>query len=121
MSQDDELRRLEREAASRDPEAVARLEAARLRAGLGRAHTGVWSYHDDDCRCVEGGLHCNRDDFVWSCCGACKKDSECSGAKLHPTHWSHPRYGETYDVHAGSRPAYRSNEEIRRISPESFE
>lgn len=121
MSQDDELRRLEREAASRDPEAVARLEAARLRAGLGRGHTGVWNYHDDDCRCVEGGLHCNRDGWVWSCCGACKHESECSAPNLHPTHWNHPKFTETQAGYDGLRPRYRSNEEIRRLSPESFE
>lgn len=40
-----------------------------------RTHAGSWNYHDDDCMCAMGGLHCNRDAYIWSCCGATRKDA----------------------------------------------
>jgi hypothetical protein len=122
MGQDDELRRLERAAAAGDQEAVGRLEAARHRAGLVRKHTGVWSRHDDDCRCIDGGIpYCNRDGWVWSCCGACKQQSECSAPNMHPTYWNHPKFSQThvsYDERL--RPEYLPDEELRRLAPEAF-
>lgn len=87
-----------------------------------RKHTGKYQYHDDDCWCVMGNNYCNRGGGVWSCCGACKKDSECSGDKMHPTYWNHPKFSQTVDGYNDNySPAYKSNEEIRKISPESFE
>jgi hypothetical protein len=121
---DEDLRQLERAAAAGDPAAAERLAAHRARVlrrpdGT-RAHHGAWSHHDDDCRCGEFDLHCNRDGFVWSCCGACKQDSECSGAALHPTHWRHPKSGQTHSGWEGVRPTYKSDAEIRAIAPEAF-
>ena len=86
-------------------------------------HTGTYSYHDDDCWCLMGDIkYCNRDGFVWSCCGSCKKDSECSGSNMHPTYWGHPKFTKTFDRYGDNlKPVYKSNEEIRLISPESFE
>ncbi len=85
-------------------------------------HTGSFDYHEDDCRCVEGGRHCNRDASCWSCCGACKEDSECSGTRLHPTHWQHPRFQQTVSGFDGRhRPTFKSNEAIRALAPESFD
>lgn len=81
-------------------------------------HSGRWIYHDDDCLC---GGPCNRNAYVWSCCGACKEDSECSGKQLHPTHWSHPKFFKTtsgYNSHG--RPNYLSNAEIRALAPDCF-
>jgi len=85
-------------------------------------HTGNYEYHDDDCWCVLGRPYCNRDGFVWSCCGACKEDSDCSGSKMHPTYWKHPEFNKTIDkFDASSKPIFKSNEEIRKISPKSFQ
>lgn len=83
-------------------------------------HTGSWDSHDDDCQCGLGSRHCNRGSACWSCCGACKQDSECTGTRLHPTHWSHPKHGQTVAGYSGGWPTYKSNEEIRRIAPECF-
>lgn len=85
-----------------------------------RSHAGSWSYHPDDCRCVEADRHCNRDGHCWSCCGACKEDSECTAPILHPTHWSHPRYAATVARYERHWPVFRSNEEIRAAVPECF-
>jgi len=87
-----------------------------------RKHSGEWSYHDDDCWCVMGGRkYCNRDGYVWSCCGACKEDSECSAPKAHPTHWSHPKFSSTVKGYSGTKPVYKTNEEIRSIAPDAFQ
>lgn len=88
-----------------------------------KKHSGTWRYHDDDCWCVMGdNQYCNRDGYVWSCCGACKEDSECSGEKMHPTYWNHPKFSQTVEGYNDSyKPIYKSNEDIRKISPESFE
>lgn len=83
-------------------------------------HSGTYDYHDDDCWCVMGGGYCNRDGFVWSCCGATKKDSECSGDKMHPTYWNHPKFLKTISDSKNKHSVYKSNKEIRQISPESF-
>jgi hypothetical protein len=83
-------------------------------------HTGSWDYHDDDCRCTIANPYCNRDGHVWSCCGACKEDSECSAPHMHPTYWSHPKFTETISGYKGMRPVYKTNEEIREIAPEAF-
>ncbi len=85
-------------------------------------HTGKWEYHDDDCWCVLGNNYCNRDDWVWSCCGACKKDSDCSGKNMHPTYWKHDKFPYTIKK-AGENGSttFVSNEKIKKISPESFE
>lgn len=42
-------------------------------------HMGSYKYHDDDCWCCMGGGFCNRDGYVWSCCGAFTKKSSCAG------------------------------------------
>lgn len=73
-----------------DPAAAERLAAARQRVTPPpRPHTGTWDYHDDDCMCGAYGRHCNRDGHVWSCCGACREDTECTAPELHPTHWNY--------------------------------
>lgn len=118
---DDELRRLERAALAGDAGAAAALEAARARAGLRRAHAGSWGSHDDDCWCAMAGGYCNRGGWVWSCCGACKEDSECSAPRMHPTHWQHPKHGQTTAGYRGVWPVYRSDAEIRALAPEAFE
>jgi hypothetical protein len=81
-------------------------------------HSGSYLYHDDDCRCVEGGMYCNRDGRCWSCCGACKQDSECTAPEMHPTYPDHACFGATISEYRGSRPQYRSNAEIARIFAE---
>jgi hypothetical protein len=90
-------------------------------SGKNLKHTGSYSYHDDDCWCMMGDNYCNRDGFVWSCCGACKKDSECSGAIMHPTYWKHPKFSQTVKEYANGKPVYKSNEEIRKIAPKCFD
>ena len=80
-------------------------------------HTGTWRYHDDDCRCGWYRSHCNRDGGVWSCCGACKQHSDCSGAALHPTHWQHPDHHRTVTGHRDHRPVHRPNAELRARFP----
>ncbi len=40
-------------------------------------HLGVYAYHNDDCRCIMGGHYCNRDGYVWSCCGATERYCHC--------------------------------------------
>ena len=84
-------------------------------------HTGTWRYHDDDCRCSWADLYCTRDGFCWSCCGASKEDSECSAAKMHPTHWQHRGHRRTVAGYEGVWPVYKDNEEIKDLFPESFE
>lgn len=87
----------------------------------GRKHTGKFGYHDDDCWCVMGDRYCNRGGRVWSCCGACKKSSECSAPNTHPTYWDHPLHSETIEGWRGSSPVYKANDEIRAIAPEAFQ
>lgn len=41
-----------------------------LQAVPAQEHKGVWSYHDDDCRCAFYGSFCNRNGHCWSCCGS---------------------------------------------------
>lgn len=121
---DEELRALERAAAQGKPGAAEKLEGARARAGIevAKGHDGAYLYHDDDCRCTDGGItYCNRDGHVWSCCGACKEASECTAPRRHPTHWQHPKHAETIADHRPSgRPIYKTNVEIRQIAPEDF-
>eukprot|EP00741_Cyanophora_paradoxa_P012312 tig00000169_g11898.t1 len=42
-------------------------------------HRGYYSYHDDDCRCAMYGeeSHCNRNGYIWSCCGQWNRYSVC--------------------------------------------
>ena len=119
---DEDLRILEREALAGDEQAQVALEALRRRIGLRREHSGVWDYHDDDCRCTEGGIRfCNRDGRVWSCCGACKEDSECTAPRMHPTYWGHPKASQTHARHwNGPWPTYKSDVAIRAVAPELF-
>ena len=87
-----------------------------------KQHTGHYEYHHDDCRCVEFGFYCARDCSIWSCCGAGKKDSECSAPRTHPTYWTHPKHGLTVAGYGPSHhPRYKSNEEIRAVAPECFD
>lgn len=87
-----------------------------------RPHSGKWEYHDDDCWCIMGRDFCNRDGHVWSCCGACKKDSDCSAPNTHPTYWNHKKHTQTIDrYNSDHRPIYKSNKEIRKIAPECFQ
>ena len=85
-------------------------------------HNGEYNYHDDDCMCTMADLYCNRDGHVWSCCGACKEHSDCSGDTMHPTYWHHPQTSKT---HSGEfenyKPLYKSNAEIRVLFPGIFE
>lgn len=60
-----------------EEEERARIEASR--------HTGIWSYHDDDCRCGFFNSYCNRNGYCWSCCGATSEFSSCSHSDSHPT------------------------------------
>lgn len=83
-------------------------------------HKGTWSYHDDDCRCGWYDMYCNRDGWVWSCCGSCKEHSDCSAPHMHPTHWQHFKATDTHAGWKGIRPTYRSNAEIRALAPECF-
>ncbi len=85
-----------------------------------RKHKGKWEYHDDDCWCVMGDRYCNRGGPVWSCCGATVKNSECSSPNMHPTYMDHPIYSKTYTFIDNKR-VVLSNDEIRKLSPESFE
>ena len=64
-------------------------ERAKVLTDAATQHSGVYSYHDDDCCCCGGGGFCNRDGWIWSCCGAFAKDSSCAGKtpdgkKTHP-------------------------------------
>jgi hypothetical protein len=80
------------------------------------AHSGSYDSHDDDCRCVFGGrMYCNRNGNCWSCCGACKQDSQCTGSSQHPTACMHPIFFDTIASYQDGRPVYKSNEEIERI------
>jgi len=83
-------------------------------------HTGSWEYHVDDCRCTEADLYCNRDGWIWSCCGSCKEHSDCTSDRKHPTHWSHPRVSATISGFENNWPKHKSNKEIRAAAPESF-
>lgn len=85
-----------------------------------RPHTGSWRYHDDDCRCAWADQYCNRDGWVWSCCGACKEESDCSAPATHPTYWNHPKHAATVLRYQGSWPVHRRNSEIRDVAPECF-
>ena len=86
-----------------------------------RPHTGSFDYHDDDCLCVMGGAYCNRDGYVWSCCGSCKEHSDCSRPETHPTYWNHPLSSATHSGEwVNHRPLYKSNTEIRALMPEAF-
>ena len=41
-------------------------------------HTGKYEWHDDDCLCKLMGIeYCNRNGYVWSCCGETEKDVPC--------------------------------------------
>ncbi len=84
-------------------------------------HSGTYRYHDDDCMCVMGQRYCNRDGSVWSCCGACKEDSECTAPRTHPTYWDHAKFRQTVSGYEGVRPTFKSDAEIRAIAPELFE
>lgn len=84
-------------------------------------HTGSYEFHDDDCRCTMALPYCNRGGWVWSCCGATKKHSDCSGAQTDPTYWSHPKCGATVDHWENHWPVHKSNAEIRAVAPECFE
>ncbi len=85
-----------------------------------KEHTGRWEHHDDDCWCVLGGHYCNRDGFVWSCCGATTQDSECTAPNMHPTYWNHPKFRSSYRYVNNAR-VELSKDEIRELFPESFE
>lgn len=80
-----------------------------------RPHAGRYTYHDDDCRCVEGGLYCNRDGSCWSCCGACKEDSDCTAPEMHPTNPSHPLFFQTTAGTKNLRFEFKPNEEIAAL------
>lgn len=84
------------------------------------SHTGSWRYHDDDCRCTWVERYCNRDGWVWSCCGACQEDSDCTGTVMHPTHWSHPASSQTIAHWVRGRPVYKSKEALRDLFPAMF-
>ena len=88
---------------------------------MARAHTGSWQYHVDDCRCSWADLYCNRDGWIWSCCGSTQKDSDCSGDVMHPTHWQHPKSSQTVDHYENNWPVHKPKEEIRKIAPECFD
>ncbi len=79
------------------------------------AHTGAFEHHDDDCRCVEADLYCNRDGQCWSCCGAAKEDSDCTAPEMHPTNPNHPLFARTVAGYRDVRPFYKSNEEIAAL------
>ncbi len=82
-----------------------------------RPHRGSYDFHDDDCRCSMVNDYCNRGGRVWSCCGACKEDSDCSAPNMHPTFWQHPLHGSTVAGFRGVWPTYVSNAEIRARCP----
>jgi hypothetical protein len=75
----------------------------------------VYGYHDDDCRCAEADMYCNRDGGCWTCCGAAKEDSECTAPETHPTNPSHPIFWQTVAGTRDTRAVYRSNEEIAEL------
>jgi hypothetical protein len=83
-------------------------------------HTGTWRYHDDDCRCTWVNPYCNRDGWVWSCCGACKEKSDCSAPHKHPTYWTHPKSSACNTGYKNNWPVHRTNAEIRAVAPECF-
>lgn len=55
---------------------------ADLDAARRATHSGYWSFHDDDCLCWRyfDGAHCNRNGYIWSCCGALSESSACCQA-----------------------------------------
>lgn len=84
-------------------------------------HTGKFRYHDDDCMCGAYGSYCNRDGYVWSCCGACKQHSDCTGNSMHPTYWNHSQVSKTMNGDfSNNKPLYKSNAEIRKLFPDLF-
>ena len=84
-------------------------------------HTGDWQFHEDDCLCgAYTDAWCNRGGWVWSCCGACAEESECTAPALHPTHWKHPRHHETVRTYVNGWPVHLSPAELRERLPELF-
>lgn len=67
------------------------LEVAQARKAPPRKHTGGWSCHDDDCRCMcATSGYCNRNGYVWDCCGSVVEQSSCAGPNgEHHTAVSH--------------------------------
>lgn len=84
------------------------------------AHRGEYGYHADDCLCGGYGYYCNRNGRVWSCCGSCKEDSDCSAPHMHPTYWNHPMCSTTIAGHERNWPVYKTNEAIRALFPHLF-
>lgn len=44
-----------------------------------KSHHGHWNYHDDDCQCGRyfDNSYCNRNGYIWSCCGSTSEHSTC--------------------------------------------
>lgn len=82
---------------------------------MGKQHTGRWRYHDDDCRCVEGDLFCNRDGHCWSCCGAAQEDSDCTAPEMHPTNPSHPVFAQTVAGFRDGRACFKPKAEVEAL------
>ncbi len=43
-------------------------------------HSGIFAFHYDDCMCSMGNWPCNRDGWIWSCCGSLEKYCRCTKA-----------------------------------------
>lgn len=74
------LMRIEREA----EEAAAKAELLRLTpeertARIFKSHKGHWTWHDDDCQCARyfDDSYCNRNGYIWSCCGQMSESGMC--------------------------------------------